>query len=200
MNNRILWFVFGVSLVLIAVLPPLSPVWQAHLTTHILVQYAFLVGAGTIWGAALAGVRRAYWSAPAALLAAALALAFWLMPRWIDAALAAPMVDLVKAVCLVGLVGMPLGWGWTQAGPVLRGFAWANAVSMLAVMGWLELAVPARLCNSYLLSDQRQLGLAFVSLALALLVAGLGQVLLGRHLARLSAGLPDTPGANRISG
>lgn len=190
MSSRFLRFVLGASLVLIAVLPPLSRVWQAHLTTHILVQYALLVAAGAVWGATLANRYRARWSAAAALLAAALALVFWLLPRWIDAALAAPLVDGLKATCLVGLVGVPLGWGWTWAGPVLRGFAWANAISMLAVMGWLQLAVPARLCNSYLLGDQRQLGLALLALAVTLLGAGLGRALLGWH--SMQIGLPPS--------
>lgn len=167
------------ALVLVALVPPLAGIWQAHLTGHLLVQYPLLIAAGASAGTALAGRYRARWTAAPALLGAALTLAFWLLPRWIDAALAAPLTDMVKAGCLVLLVGLPLGWGWRQAGPVLRGFAWANAISMLAVMGWLQLAVPARLCNRYLLGDQRRLGLALLVIAALLLAAGLGRVLIG---------------------
>lgn len=171
----------GATLGLIALVPPLSRVWEARLTTHLLVQYPLLIGAGVLLGTALARGRQARWTAPAALLGAALALGFWLLPRWIDAALTTPPAGLLKAGCLFALVGLPLGWGWTQAGPVLRGFAWANAVSMLAVMGWLQLAVPTRLCNRYLLDDQRQLGMALVVLAALTLSAGLGRAMSGRQ-------------------
>lgn len=174
-------FTTGAALVLIALLPPLSEVWEARLTTHLLVQYPLLIGAGALIGAALARSRQARWTAAAALLGAALALGFWLLPRWIDAALTTPLADIFKAGCLFALVGMPLGWGWTQAGPVLRGFAWANAVSMLAVMGWLQLAVPVRLCNRYLLGDQRQLGTALVVLMALTLTAGLGRAMVNRQ-------------------
>jgi hypothetical protein len=39
---------------------------------------------------------------------------------------------------------------------------------MLLIMGWLQQAVPQRLCNAYLISDQRALGLGFVVLAAGL--------------------------------
>lgn len=184
MDARTLWFIAGATLVLMALLSPLSRIWEAHLVTHLLVQYPLLIGAGSMAGAALARTRNARWTAASALLGAGLALGFWLLPRSIDAALAAHLPDMVKAGCLVVLVGLPLGWGWTQAGPILRGFTWANAIAMLIVMGWLQLAVPVRLCNRYLLGDQRQLGLALLALAALMLAAGLGRVMLGRRGAR----------------
>lgn len=179
MDSRALRLAAGFALILLALLPPLSAIWQARLLTHILIQYPLLIAAGALAGAALAHAWPARWSAAPALLAAVLALIFWLLPRWIDAALATPLADLAKAGCLVLLVGLPLGWGWTQAGAVLRGFAWANAISMLVVMGWLQLAVPARLCNAYLLDDQRQLGVAILMLAALMLTIGFGRVMLG---------------------
>ncbi len=178
MDARTLRFTTGAALVFTALLPSLSQIWQARLITHLLVQYPLLIAAGALAGTALAHTRRARWSAAPTLLGAALALGFWLLPRWIDTALAARLPDMVKAGCLVALVGLPLGWGWIQAGPVLRGFAWANAISMLAVMGWLQLAVPTRLCNRYLLGDQRQLGLALLALAVLVMAAGLARAML----------------------
>lgn len=108
-----------------------------------------------------------------------LSLAFWLLPRWIDAAVADPLVNAAKAVCLVLLAGIPLGCGWRLAGPVLRGLVWANAASMLAVMGWLQLAVPVRLCNSYLIDEQAVLGRMFLLLAATMVLAGLAAAMIG---------------------
>lgn len=181
MDARTLRFTTGAALVFTALLPPLSQTWEARLTTHLLVQYPLLIVAGAMAGAALARTRQAPWTAAPALLGAALALEFWLLPRWIDAALAARLPDMVKAGCLVVLVGLPLGWGGAQAGPVLRSFAWANAISMLAVMGWLQLVVPTRLCNRYLLGDQRRLGLAFLVFAALMMAAGLARAMFGRQ-------------------
>ncbi|WP_225995638.1 MULTISPECIES: hypothetical protein [Geobacillus] len=48
------------------------------------------------------------------------------------------------------------------------GVVHANVISMLVVMGWLYLAVPARVCNSYLLSQQNALGRMMIALAIVL--------------------------------
>lgn len=179
MNARALRFTVAAALVMAALLPPLSQFWQARLITHLLVQYPLLIIAGATAGAALARSRETHWTAAPALLCAAFALGFWMLPRWIDAAVESGALDLLKAGCLFALVGLPLGWGWALAGPILRGFVWANVISMLGVMGWLQLAIPARLCNSYLLADQRQLGLALLMLAGMMLAAAFGWAMQG---------------------
>ncbi|MCL7466564.1 hypothetical protein [Phaeovulum sp. NW3] len=174
----------GVALVVLAALPPLAPWLQSRLPLVVLGQYPLLVLGGALIGLRLARGRRAGWTAAPALAGAALAMAFWLVPRWIDAALADPTVGLARALCLWLLAGVPLGWGWAQAGPVLRGFALANAASMLAVMGWLQLAIPARLCNAYLLSDQRLLGIGFLAATAALVLSLSARAFVGRATRR----------------
>jgi len=170
----------GAGLAALALLPPVADVLQARLPTHVLVLLPLLAGGGALAGAALARGRAAGWTAAPALLAGAAALGFWLIPRWIDAALATPAVAVARAATLVLLAGLPLGWGWALAGPVLRLFVLANAAAMLAVMGWLQIVVPARLCNSYLLADQRDLGLGLLVLA--------GGVVAGTALRALAGG------------
>jgi len=186
----------GAALILLAVLPPLAPILEARLPTHVLGQYPAVVAGGALIGARLARGRAASWSAAPALLAAVLALVFWLLPRWIDASLADPAVRAAKAASLVLLAGAPLGWGWVRAGALLRGFLVANAATMLAVMGWLLLATPARLCNAYLVTDQRMLGAGFLvaaaCLVLALAVRGLCGIELGE--ARRTRGHGEIPG------
>lgn len=169
----------GLALVAVAALPPLAPLLTARLATHVLGQYPLIVAGGALIGARLALARPAPWTAAPALLAAVLTLAFWLLPRWIDAAVADPAVAAAKAASLALLAGVPLGWGWAQAGPVLRGFLLANVAAMLAVMGWLQLAVPTRLCNSYLASDQEHYGKALIALALIMIGVGLARTVFG---------------------
>jgi hypothetical protein len=167
------------ALVALAVSPPLAAWLEARLVTHILGQYPLLAGAGALVGAALARRRRMPWSAAPALLAGVLTVLFWLLPRWIDAALADPSAALAKAVSLAALAGLALGWGWAQAGPVLRGFVLANAAAMLAVMGWLQVSLPQRLCNSYLLAEQIRFGHALLALAALILAGGVTAALAG---------------------
>lgn len=169
----------ALALVLVAALPPLAPLLQARLATHVLGQYPLIVAGGAVVGAALARGRDAGWSAAPALLAAVLAVAFWLLPRWIDAATTDPAVAAIRAATLAAVAGVPLGWGWRQAGPVLRGFTLANAAAMLGVMGWLQLGVPVRLCATYLIDDQRQFGLGLLAFAGLIIVLGLAGALAG---------------------
>lgn len=171
----------GLALVALALLA--AGWFEASLPRHLLGQYALLVAGGALIGAA-AGPGRGAGLAPALLLAAVLTLAFWLLPRWIDAAVASARVDAAKTASLILLAGMPLGAGWRRAGPVLRGFFWTQAAMMLAVMGWLLLAVPQRLCNAYLASDQALLGRALLVLAAAMVLGGVLRLLAGPGAAR----------------
>ncbi|MCC7425315.1 MAG: hypothetical protein IT557_00265 [Alphaproteobacteria bacterium] len=180
--------VAGLALAALAALPPVGPLLEARLPSHILGQYPLIVAGGALIGARLARDRVAAWSAAPALLAAALALSFWLLPCWIDASLADPAVRAARVASLSLLTGLPLGWGWTQAGPLLRGFFVVKATAMLAVMGWLLLAVPARLCNAHLLSDQRLLGIGMVGLAMAVIGLALLRACVGAFRATGIAG------------
>lgn len=151
---------------------------------HLLVQYPLLVGGGVLIGMTLAAEaqrrrRPLGWTAAPALLGGILALAFWLIPRWIDAAVGNAGADALKAASLVLLSGLPLGWGWRLAEPILRGLVWAHAAAMAAVMGGLQLSVPLRLCNAYLITDQAQTGRAFITLAVAIIILGLARALWG---------------------
>jgi len=170
----------GAALVALVVLPPLGPLLESRLPSHILGQYPFIVAGGALIGARIARDRTAPWSGAPALLAAVLTLAFWLLPRWIDASLADPATYATKVASLACLAGLALGWGWTQAGAVLRGFLVANTAAMLAVMGWLMIMAPSRFCNAYLLLDQRLLGQGLVIAAGALVAALLVPALIGR--------------------
>lgn len=169
----------GAALIVLAAAPPIGTLLEARLPSHILGQYPLIVAGGALIGARLAHGRTASWTAAPTLLAAMLTLAFWFLPRWIDASLADPAIRAAKVASLACLAGLPLGWGWTRAGPVLSGFFVANAAAMLAIMGWLMRVVPSRLCNAYLLSDQHLLGNGLLIAAGTLLAVLLVPALIG---------------------
>lgn len=187
----------GIALVLVAGLTPLGSFLEQMLVTHVLGLYPLNIAAGALIGASLARRRAFGWTAAPALLAALLTLVFWVLPRWIDASLADTGVHALRTASLTLLAGLPLGWGWVQAGPVLRGFLVANSAAMLAVMGWLMLVVPSRLCNAYLLTDQRSLGIGLLLAAAGLLAAFLVPVLIGpvSHANQIGYEPADDPNA-----
>jgi hypothetical protein len=54
-----------------------------------------------------------------------------------------------------------------------RGFVIANVLPMWAVVGWLYLAAPVRVCNFYLVEDQAVAGAGLLAASIGLgLVAG----------------------------
>lgn len=131
---------------------------------HVLVQMPLLVLAGVLPAWDLC-VRRK-WAVPL-LLTALTAFLFWMLPRNVDWALT-PAGEAAKFLSLPLLLGVPLRLSWHWLGPVLRGFLKANALSMLGVLGFLYTHAPVRICNSYLVSAQQELGFAFLYLAAAL--------------------------------
>lgn len=185
----------GAGLIALGLVPPVAAWLESGLVSHLFGQYLLLLGGGALIGSATARRYPCGWCAAPALLAGLLALAFWLIPRWIDAALADTATNTAKVMSLVLLAGLPLGWGWRQAGGVLRGFVWANVASMLAVMGWLQLSVPSRLCNSYLQSEQTVYGRLLVAAALLMVAVAGGMALLGFRMGQKPMGGqgPDLP-------
>lgn len=166
----------GAALPLLAALGLLLACWlfrgplERDPVTHVLVQLPLLGAAGALAASALPGPVRGPW-ANALVLAAVFAVLFWMLPRWIDAALADPFWEAVKFASLPLLAGAPLALGWGGAHPFLRGAVKANAVSMLGVLAFLYTHAPVRICNSYLVADQERLGAGFLVAAFGLALA-----------------------------
>ncbi|WP_291733489.1 hypothetical protein [Leisingera sp. F5] len=131
---------------------------------HVLLQMPLLVLAGALAGWHLKVPR--HWAVPL-LLTALTAFLFWMLPRNVDWALT-PVGELAKHTTQPLLLGLPLRLSWLWLDPILRGFLKANALSMLGVLGFLYTHAPVRICNSYLVSAQQDLGFAFLYLAAAL--------------------------------
>lgn len=188
------------GLLLVTAIPPVAWWWEASLVRHMLMQIPMLILAGIMLGSlrrpdpardAAATARGRQADGIAAVLLGAFTVAFWMLPRWLDAAAGDARVDAVKIVTLVLLAGLPLGWGWPRLGGIARAFFWAQAISMAAVLGVLYLTFPERLCNSYLVSEQPVLGAVMLAVAGILALCGAARALFG-------LGKRDRPGGPPI--
>ena len=160
---------WGAVLLLVLVLPPSTRALESQLLLQQLVQVPLLALAGWLMGRRLAELNPR-WNAdglPGFIVAVGVA-SFWMLPRAMDAALASPSVEIAKLLSLPLGVGVPLAQSWRRASSLVRTFLLANAISMLALVGWLYLAAPLRVCNFYLRDDQEWTGVALLGLSAAM--------------------------------
>jgi hypothetical protein len=102
-----------------------------------------------------------------------------MLPRALDAALTDPWAEVAKFLSLPFLVGFLLVLAWRRLTLIGRGFVWTNFFSMLAVLGWLYIVAPVRVCNSYLVNDQENAGWYMVIASVLLFFWWLGTLLVG---------------------
>ena len=145
----------------------------ATMPGHVLVQIPLLVAVGVVLGQRIEPrIRNALTAVNAGgipgILLVSFAVAFWMIPRWLDASLTSEWVAGAKYVSLVVLAGMPLAWSWSKLHPIARGVVKIEFLSMLFRLGWLYLISPDRFCNNYLLTDQIWLGRGLIVVAIAL--------------------------------
>lgn len=174
----------GLGLLFLLGLPPARAWLEATMTAHMLIQMPLLAAAGFALGRAFTRPQRAalchlVGGAAPYVLVALFASSYWMLPRALDAALVDPLAAVAKFISLPLLVGMPLAFAWGRLGMVGRGFVWTNFFSMLVVLGWLYIAAPVRVCNSYLVADQYEAGWWMIRLAIALFLAWLALLLAG---------------------
>lgn len=168
----------GFALWLLIAVTPAGAYLEASLLRHVLIEIPLLVvigiAAGCLLKPRLSGVIDVI-SIPAILLAC-FTLAFWMIPRWLDASLNDAMVAYAKYLSLPMLVGIPLALSWRNLHPIARGVVKIEFLAMLFRLGWIYLVSPDRLCNNYLLSEQQELGYVFIIIGLACAVIWLIQV------------------------
>lgn len=172
------------ALYLLLATPAVRGVLEATMGAHMLLQIPLLTAAGFFGGRLLPE----YWqdrllaaaggTLPCILLAL-FASTYWMLPRALDAALANPLAEGAKFISLPVLVGLPLALAWRRLSAIGRGFVWTNFISMLAVLGWLYIAAPLRVCNSYLVNQQESAGWLMVKLAVLLFFWWLGALFVG---------------------
>jgi hypothetical protein len=165
---------------------------EQRVLTQAALQIPGLTLAGLWLGLSLPARWRALrgWNADGlpGLLVGSAVLSVWMLPRAMDASLSEPLVELAKYTTLPLAAGVPLGLSWPRLGFVARGFVWANALSMLATLGWLYRAAPTRLCSYYLLDDQRRLGSVLLASCACVGLIGLWRAFAPRRAARSGAG------------
>lgn len=187
----------GGLLWLVLAAPPLQRMLEASMTAQMLVQIPLLAVAGMLLGKSLpeSVVSRIQpWNRGGAtgLIVVTFASACWMLPLSLDAAVVSPAADLAKLVTVPLLIGLPLAASWPRMSFVLRGVLLFEALATLFRMGWLYLISPARLCNSYGLSDQRRLGECLLMAGTALLLGVAWRLLWGSPKA--AAGAVGPPG------
>jgi hypothetical protein len=187
---------FGLGTLFLFLATPAARGWlEATMSSHMLVQIPLLGAIGVI-GCRLLPERRqdallaAAGGAIPCVLLAIFASSWWMLPRALDAALADPLTEAAKFVSLPALVGLPLALAWRQLSAIGRGFVWTNFISMLAVLGWLYIAAPVRVCNNYLVDEQGQAGWLMVKLAVLIFAGWLGTLFVGGNAATRELGLP----------
>lgn len=165
-------------------LGPLGTWLEVSLATHVLVEIPLLVAVGFVLGRSIEPRLRKVLGplnggGIPGILMVSFALAFWMIPRWLDASLQASEVAAAKYISLVALAGMPLAWSWYRLHPIARGLVKIEFLAMCFRLGWLYLISPDRLCNSYLIDDQVLLGRGFLVVGITLSVTWLYPLFFG---------------------
>ena len=159
--------VSGILLLITLALPASRGGLERGMVTHMLVQIPLLAVAGAI----VVHDLPARWRTPLAIwnrggvtgtLLALLVSAWWMVPRALDLALASPSMELTKFVSLPLLVGAPLALSWSRLGALGRGLVIGNVLPMWAVVGWMYVVAPVRVCNFYLVEQQVRAGAGLI--------------------------------------
>ncbi len=166
--------VAGLAVLAVLALPASRHWLEADMARHMLLEFPLLMALGWAaarrWpraGAALAPVDRMGF---AGWLSASLALAFWMIPAALDAALADPAVEAAKLASLA-VAGFALASAWQRSPPMVEAFFVGNFAWMTATVGLIYQQAEVQLCLNYLSDAQQRAGRGLVALAVACGVA-----------------------------
>jgi Na+/citrate or Na+/malate symporter len=163
----------GPMLLLLLILPPVYTWLESTMTGHMLIQIPFIIIAGYWIGGELnqrIPSLDLYVGGIPGLILIIFTLLFWMIPRSLDHALTSDLMELAKFASLTLFVGVPLGIGWHKLGFVARGFVWIHLISMVFLMGWLYASSPIRVCNQYLIDQQRLAGWLLLGAGVSIVV------------------------------
>jgi hypothetical protein len=160
----------GVLLWAILALPPLRRALESAMVLQMAVQLPLLGLSGGLIAQQLrraepGWLREADWLGLPGVTLALFAIAFWMLPRSLDFALADPRFEAAKFIALPLFAGLPLAASWRRLPALGRAFLAANMISMIGTLGGLYLAAPVRLCAYYRIDQQAVAGRALIALA-----------------------------------
>ena len=155
----------------------LRPFAEMDPVVHVLAQLPLLAIAGYLLSPRLE--LSPTFSVTLAIVAVT-ATGFWMLPRYIDLALAVWWVDAAKFLTVPIFVGGALALSWPRLPGLVRPFLKAQALSMLGVLGFVYIHAPVRICNAYLQSDQVRVGVGFLIVAGVLTLLWITPVFTGR--------------------
>lgn len=154
---------------------PLRHVLEASMTAQMLAQIPLLILVGWLLRSAVPERMRAVianWNSYGitGLLLALLSIAYWMLPRALDAASSDPFAATLKYLTLPLLVGLPLSLSWPRMNFIVKGVLLVEFIAMFFRLGWLYMTSPTRLCSNYLIGDQQRLGQYMLIIGGALLL------------------------------
>ena len=174
----------AVLIIVVLAMPPAREALEGTMILHMLVQIPLLAVAGSIGALAIPRrwrVRVTSWNrfGITGTLVAVIVSTWWMVPRALDGAISSGAMELFKFVSLPLLVGAPLALSWRELPFVGKGFLLANILPMWAVVGWLYVAAPTRVCNYYLVDQQVIAGYGLIAASIAAGAAAIGIGLFG---------------------
>ncbi|WP_458413699.1 hypothetical protein ACNQFZ_02000 [Schinkia sp. CFF1] len=169
---------FGVGLLILLALPPVKHLIESYMVGQMVVQLPLLVLAGFFLGKALQtkipmDQAESNKNGIPGMLLAIFTIAFWMLPRSIDASINEVLFSMAKYSSLPLLAGIPISYSWKRLNSISKNFILANLISMFVVMGWLYLESPVRLCNNYLVGQQLLLGKTYFFITGLLIITGI---------------------------
>ena len=159
---------------------PMRSILESSMLTHFFLLYPLYIGMGFI----LAGYMNAEehtstWlkalnaGGVSGILIASFTFSFWMIPLWVDQSISDSTLSAIKAISLVFLVGFPLRLSWYVLNPIFKAFIQIEFLVMLFRVGWIYCISPIRLCNNYLIDEQKTTGEWMILLGLSLAVGWL---------------------------
>ena len=154
-----IWFAI-LTYVLLAT-PVARNLLEQSMLTHMLVQMPLLVLCGawvTSYITNKFNLHLDYHYALPLLIIALTTAMFWMLPRNLDASLEHVFFEIFKFISLPIFLGATFVLGWKNSGTLTKYFFITNLISMLVVLAWLYIEAPIRLCNYYLIDEQKLVG------------------------------------------
>jgi hypothetical protein len=99
------------------------------------------------------------------LLLLLLVSAFWMVPRMLEESLTNMNIEFLKFISLL-VLGSVVPSSLNRANWVIQLFFLGNFCGMTAIVGLIYQETPQRLCNSYLIDDQKYTGVGLVCISI----------------------------------